>query len=61
MIFFDFESVSIEATPETDPFRLARGQRALLAPHDVLTLGSFYKCESAWDQANEYNCRLRTK
>ena len=61
MIFLDFASVSIETTPETWPFRLARGPRSLLVPHNVLTLGSFYKCESAWDEANEYNCHLRTK
>ena len=59
--FLDFESVSIETTPATDLFRLARGPRALLSPHDILTLGSLYKCGSAWDQTNEYNCRLRTK
>jgi hypothetical protein len=48
MILLDFESVSIETTPATDLFRLARGPRALMSPHDILTLGSLYKCGSAW-------------
>jgi hypothetical protein len=36
MIFLDFESVSIEATPsKMVPIRLACGQRALLAPRAI--------------------------
>jgi hypothetical protein len=60
MILSDFKSVSIEVTPESAAFclmRTARSSDAARCPG----LGSFYKCESAWDEANEYNCHLRAK
>jgi hypothetical protein len=47
-IFLDFESVSIEATPEIGPFRLARADSALFWRWAMfLALSPFYKCESA--------------